>query len=424
MKIWLWLQEAVEQTNKQTASAFALLALLLLACSHTHTPTTATPTIKHFSGLSMHSSISIFLRCTKSVHSSVVLATRRSIHLSAYHRTQWISNNSEVINVPSYNGIFDWQTLMNDASADVDHLKGKGKVASYIPELANVDPKHFGACMVTVDGSVFCVGDAQVPFSVQSVSKVFSLIMAMTYVHDGLWTHVGREPSGNPFNSLVQLEHEKGIPRNPFINAGAIVVTDVLQNYCNTSCLLSPHASTRHHIEGASDAVLDMLRLLTGNPGISVDENVAASEKKTGHRNFALAHFMASCGNIINPVDVVLDEYFKQCAISMNCEDLARAGVLLARQGCDKDGKQLLNTKLSKRVQAIMMTCGTYDAAGEIAYRIGLPCKSGVGGAILAIFPRVGAVTVWSPGLDNFGNSVAGVGFLDHLTTRSGFSVF
>ena len=373
----------------------------------------------------MYSSTSLLLRCKsrKVAHRPSSLFSR-SIHVSTFQSAQWITNSSEVINIPSYNDIFDWETLLNESSKDVDHLKGTGMVADYIPQLAKVDPHQFGATMVTVDGSVFSVGDAQTPFSIQSVSNVFSLMLAMTYVDDDLWTHVGREPSGNPFNSLVQLEYEDGIPRNPFINAGAIVVTDVLQKHCSTSCLLTPHTATTQHIDGASDAVLELLRFHSGNPDISVDEAVATSEKITGHRNYALTHFMASCGNIQNSVDVVLEEYFKQCSISMHCEDLAKAGVLLARQGKDASGQQLLSSKVSKRVQAIMMTCGTYDAAGETAYRIGLPCKSGVGGAVLAIFPRVGAVVAWSPGLDTFGNSVAGVAFLDRLTTRSGFSVF
>ena len=352
------------------------------------------------------------------------MAVTRRIHVSANRRAQWMSNNSEVVNVPSYSNVFDWDTLLHEASRDVEHLKGAGRVADYIPELAKVDPRQFGATMVTVDGSVFSVGDANVPFSIQSVSKVFSLMLAMTHVKDDLWSHVGKEPSGNPFNSLVQLEHENGIPRNPFINAGAIAVTDVLQNHCTESCKLSRDISAPHPIEGASQAVLELLRFLSGNPLISVDEAVAASEQQTGHRNYALAHFMASCGNILNPVDVVLHEYFRQCSVAMSCRDLAGEGLLLARQGRDATGEELLDARLCKRIQALMMTCGTYDSAGETAYRIGLPCKSGVGGGILAIFPRVGAVAVWSPGLDDFGNSVAGVAFLDRLTTRSGFSVF
>jgi glutaminase len=367
----------------------------------------------------------LFIRAKK-VHiiSAGAAVVTRSIQLSYYRHAQWMSNNLEVVNVPSYDNVFDWETLLNEASRDVEHLKGTGKVADYIPELAKIDPKQFGATMATVDGSVFSVGDSKTSFSIQSVSKVFSLMLAMTYVKDGLWAHVGREPSGNPFNSLIQLEHEAGIPRNPFINAGAIVVMDVLQKHCTTSCMLTRDPSMRRHIEGASHAVVELLRFLSGNPDICIDEAVAASEQHTGHRNYALAHFMASCGNIHNPVDVVLQEYFRQCAISLSCEDLAKAGLLLARQGKDSTGKQLLEAKLSKRIQAIMMTCGTYDAAGEIAYRIGLPCKSGVGGAVLTIFPRVGAVAVRSPGLDDFGNSVAGVAFLDRLTTRSGFSLF
>lgn len=349
---------------------------------------------------------------------------KRSFHRSSYRSVEWISNKSQIITVPSYEGVFDWQQLIEEASHEIEYMKGTGDVADYIPELATVDPSCFGAAMATVDGSVFSVGDAEKPFSIQSVSKVFTLLLAMTYVDDGLWKRVGREPSGNAFNSLVQLEYENGIPRNPFINAGAVVVTDVLQNHVNISCPLMRHSTTNEHFGGASDTVLNMLQYHSGNPLVCVNEEVLASEQSSGHRNYALAHFMASCGNISNHVDDVLYHYFRQCSIEMSCEDLARAGLILARQGKDSDGKQLISSQITKRVEAIMMTCGTYDAAGDIAYRIGLPCKSGVGGAILAIFPRVGALVVWSPGLDERGNSVAGVSFLDKLTTKSGFSVF
>lgn len=275
--------------------------------------------------------------------------------------------------------------------------------------------------MATIDGSVFKLGDADIPFSMQSVSKVFSLILAMRHAHNDLWKYVGREPSGDPFNSLIQLEYEQGKPRNPFINSGAIVTTDILEKYTSTSLCST---KLKHHFRGSSEEILHFLRTESGNPFIHVDENVAASEKQTGHRNYALAHFMKSCNNLHNPVDVVLDHYFRQCSIALSCVDLAKAGLILARHGRDVNGVQVLDPYEAKRVQAIMMTCGTYDAAGELAYRVGIPCKSGVGGAILSIFPRVGAVAVWSPGLDEKGNSVAGVGFLEALTTKSNFSVF
>lgn len=303
----------------------------------------------------------------------------------------------------------DWQKLLIEIHGDLrPHLGQQGRVADYIPALASVAPERFGAALATVDGAIHMVGDAQEPFSLQSISKLFALILALPAQGERLWNRVGREPSGDPFNSLVQLEFEQGIPRNPFINAGALVVTDAL------------HTQTG----GACSAIRDLLRRETGEAGIAVDETVAASEASHGHRNAALAHFIASCGNLHNPVTTVLEQYFRQCSLALSCRDLAKAGLVLARHGIGAGGQRLLTRSEAKRIQAMMMTCGTYDAAGEVAYRVGLPCKSGVGGGILAILPQVGAVAVWSPCLDDRGNSVAGVDFLDRLTTLSGRSVF
>ena len=302
----------------------------------------------------------------------------------------------------------DWQQLLQDLHRELLPELGGGRVADYIPALAKVDPNRFGAALATVDGQIHTVGEARAAFSMQSISKLFALILTLPEQGEQLWTRVGREPSGDPFNSLIQLEYEQGIPRNPFINAGALVLTDTL------------HSLTG----GASQAIQALLRRETGNPGIAVDEEVAASEAAHGHRNAALAHFIASCGNLRNPVKTVLDQYFRQCSLALSCQDLAKAGLVLARHGLAADGRRLLSRSEAKRIQALMMTCGTYDAAGEVAYRVGLPCKSGVGGGILAILPQVGAVAVWSPGLDPHGNSLAGVEFLDRLTTRSGLSVF
>lgn len=302
----------------------------------------------------------------------------------------------------------DYQRLLEEIATEVRPLVGRGKVADYIPALAAVDPSKFGMAIATVDGQVFGVGDFDVPFSIQSISKVFTLALVLARDGDAIWKRVGREPSGTPFNSLVQLEYERGIPRNPFINAGAMVVTDRLLSVSGD----------------ATEALRAFLRAESGNPDVDVDPEVAASEASAGHRNAALAHFIASCGNLDRPVHQVLKHYFQQCSFAMSCRELALAAGFLARHGERADGSRLFSRSEAKRVNSVMLTCGTYDEAGEFAYRVGLPGKSGVGGGIVAVLPTRGAVCVWSPGLDVKGNSIAGVAALDELTTRTGWSVF
>ncbi len=300
----------------------------------------------------------------------------------------------------------DVRALLNDIAGKAS--PGEGVVADYIPALAAVDHNHFGIAFAPLDGPVIGAGDWRDPFSIQSISKAFTLALVLARDGEALWKRVGREPSGNPFNSLVQLEHEQGIPRNPFINAGALVVTDRL-------CSLE--AEPLGHL-------LSFLRTESGHPGIGVDEVVAASEAAHGHRNAALAHFMASYGNLENEVPAVLDTYFRQCAITMSCADLARTGLFLARHGLRADGTRLMTRSEAKRMNAVLLTCGTYDAAGDFAYRVGLPVKSGVGGGILAILPGRGTLATWGPALDERGNSVAGLEALDRFTTETGWSVF
>jgi glutaminase len=302
----------------------------------------------------------------------------------------------------------DLQALLDDLARDAAPLSVTGKVADYIPALAAVDPARFGIALATVDGQLVGSGDWRVPFSIQSVSKAFSLALVLARDGEALWTRVGREPSGNPFNSLVQLEYERGIPRNPFINAGALILIDRLLALTGDSL----------------GTLRDFLRAESGNRDVDIDAEVAASEAGHGHRNAALAHFMASCGNLENPVERVLDHYFRQCALTMSCGDLAKAGLFLANHGLRADGTRLLSRSEAKRINSIMLTCGTYDAAGDFAYRVGLPGKSGVGGGILAVLPGRGVLCVWSPALDPHGNSVAGVEALDRFTTRTGWSVF
>lgn len=291
----------------------------------------------------------------------------------------------------------------------VQPLIGRGKVASYIPRLACVPANRFGLAIATLDGELYKVGDADELFSIQSISKVFTLNLALDALGTDLWKRVGREPSGNAFNSLVQLERERGIPRNPFINAGAHVIADVILS--NTS--------------DAREKLLEFVRDRADNPAIIMDEEVACSERDAGFRNFALANFLRSFNNIENKVDDVLDFYFHQCALQMSCADLARAFLYLANSGiCRRSGKVVIQPDRVKRINALMMTCGTYDAAGEFAFRVGLPAKSGVGGGIVAVVPNVMTVVVWSPALDEKGNSLAGAAALDRFTALTGLSVF
>ncbi|MBI2382039.1 MAG: glutaminase [Gammaproteobacteria bacterium] len=302
----------------------------------------------------------------------------------------------------------DLHALLDRIYRELLPSAGSGKVADYIPALAAVDPRRFGLAYAGVDGAYVGAGDCLEPFSIQSISKIFSLSLVLAREGEAIWARVGREPSGTAFNSLVQLEQERGIPRNPFINAGALVVTDRL-----------------HALSGAArEALRDFLRTESGNPGVDFDAGVAASEAEHGHRNAALAHFLAAYGNMECPVEQVLEQYFWQCSLRMSCADLARAGLFLARHGLRADGTRLFSASEAKRVNAVMLTCGTYDAAGEFAYRVGLPSKSGVGGGILAVLPNRGCLCVWSPGLDPKGNSVLGVEVLDRFTTATGWSVF
>ncbi|WP_405926706.1 glutaminase [Streptomyces sp. NBC_00035] len=301
-----------------------------------------------------------------------------------------------------------FQPVLERIATEIAQTPGRGRPADYIPALAACDPRRFGMAVAELDGTVYGVGDWRVPFSTQSITKVFTLALDLTREGDELWEHVGREPSGNAFNSLVQLEYENGIPRNPFINAGALVVTDRLQTQTGN----------------AAGSLLAFLRAESGNQSLTFDKDVAASEAAHGDRNAALAHFMASYGNIDNPVPVLLEQYFRQCSIEASCADLALATGFLARHGLRADGSRLLTQTQAKQVNAVMLTCGAYDAAGEFAYRVGLPGKSGVGGGIIAVVPGRCTLCVWSPGLDQSGNSVAGVAALDRFTTLTGVSVF
>ena len=305
----------------------------------------------------------------------------------------------------------DLAAAVREIAAEMAARPDRGTVATYIPELARVDDKRFGLAVVDAEGRVFKGGDADLPFSIQSVSKVFTLTLALGMVGDRLWRKVGREPSGNPFNSIVQLEREQGVPRNPFINAGALAVTDVI---------LSGHQPRE-----ALGEILRFLRYLAEDETIHIDKAVAGSEKRTGFRNVALANYMKAFGVIENPVDFTLGVYFHHCAIAMSCAQLAKAGRFLANAGRHPaTGHNVVSPERARRINALMLMCGHYDGSGEFAYRVGLPGKSGVGGGILAVVPGEASIAVWSPGLNATGNSHLGGLALEKLARRMDWSIF
>ena len=301
--------------------------------------------------------------------------------------------------------------VVSEIADEMRQRPDRGEVATYIPELARADAGAFGLAVVDADGHVAAAGDSDAPFSIQSISKVFTLTLALGKIGDRLWRRVGREPSGSPFNSIVQLEFERGKPRNPFINAGAIAVTDVI---------LSGHQPRE-----ALGEILRFIHFLADDTSITIDEAVAASEQRTGFRNTALANYMKAYGVIENPVDFTLGVYFHHCAIAMSCRQLAMAGRFLAHSGRNPTtGFSVVSPERARRINAIMLMCGHYDGSGEFAYRVGLPGKSGVGGGILAIAPGKASIAVWSPGLDASGNSHLGRIALEALTKRLGWSIF
>ncbi len=301
------------------------------------------------------------------------------------------------------------QQLLDEILDEVRPLIGQGKVASYIPALAGVAANQLGIAVYSNEGQLYCAGDGRTPFSIQSISKVFSLVQAIQHSGEDIWQRLGHEPSGQPFNSLVQLEFERGVPRNPFINAGALVICDI-----NQSRFAAPALSMR-----------DFARRLSGNHYLVADEVVARSEYQHRARNAAAAYLMQSFGNFHNDVEAVLRSYFHHCALRMNCVDLALAFSFLANDGVSPhSGETVLSARQTKQVNALMATSGLYDEAGNFAYRVGLPGKSGVGGGIVAVVPGRFTVCVWSPELNESGNSVAGMAALEKLSERIDWSIF
>ena len=306
----------------------------------------------------------------------------------------------------------NYKKILEEIEKEIQSELEYGKVADYIPALAGIEPNQFAMTITLESGEQFSVGKSQEKFSIQSISKVLAFSLAIDIYSKCLYKRVGVEPSGSAFNSLVQLEYENGIPRNPFINAGAIIVVDALISHFGGDY-------------SALEKVMNFTREVSDNSELKFDPIVAKSEMEHASRNLSLAQLMKSFGNFENDVHEVVRTYFKQCAISMNTEDLSRAMIYLAFKGKDPiSGKEFLNELQAKRINALMLMCGHYDASGEFAFNVGLPAKSGVGGGIVAVVPNVMSIAVWSPRLNSCGNSHVGTLALQLFTTKSGLSIF
>ncbi len=299
--------------------------------------------------------------------------------------------------------------IIEELYNQLNDVEEHGEVATYIRELSHIDSDKFGVCLIDSDNQYHQVGDSDEPFSIQSIAKVLSLTLAYKMAGESLWDRIGVEPSGSPFNSLVQLEYDNGIPRNPFINAGAIVVCDYLIS----------------QLDQPEDEFISFVRRVSKNEQINYSEEIAASEKATGYRNAALINLMKDFGNIRNDIGKVLDFYFLLCSIKMSCRELARTFLYLMNYGKDPEtGEQVISLSKTKRINAIMQTCGFYDEAGEFSFKVGLPGKSGVGGGIIAVHPKQYSIAVWSPRLNKKGNSWKGMQFLERFTTKTEQSIF
>lgn len=304
----------------------------------------------------------------------------------------------------------NYSAILEQIQTDVAPLLGQGKVATYIPALACADPHDFAMSLQLVSGESYHIGLHNKTFSIQSISKIFMYEMALNLFEESILGRVNVEPSGNPFNSLIQLEYENGIPRNPFINPGAIVIADMLTSYFKEKSLRS---------------IIDFVQICANDASVSMDESIAESEHSNGYRNYALANLMKSFGNIKNDVESVLNTYFNCCSIAANTAQLARSILHLAHQGTDPlTSLKHLSPEHTKRINALMLTCGHYDASGEFAYRIGLPGKSGVGGGIVATVPSIMSIAVYSPALNKHGNSLAGTKALELFSKYTGHSIF
>lgn len=288
----------------------------------------------------------------------------------------------------------------------------RGKVASYIPELSKADKNALGICVTKLDGEEYLAGDFETKFTIQSISKVITLILAiLDNGKENVFRKVGMEPTADAFNSIVNLEVKNPQkPLNPMINSGAIATVSLI---CGDTS------------EETFSRILKLARKISGNDELNINQTIYESEKRTGHRNRALAYFMKSTGVIENDVEEVLDVYFKQCSIEVTCRDIARIGAVLANDGIlPWTGERVIPRYVTRIVKTIMVTCGMYDASGDAAVSIGIPLKSGVGGGIMGAVPGKMGIGVIGPSLDAKGNSIAGIKVMEQLSGELDLNIF
>lgn len=285
----------------------------------------------------------------------------------------------------------------------------EGTVATYIPELGKANPNHLGICLVTADGRVFEAGDCLEPFTIQSISKPFTFGMALEELgHEKVWQHVDVEPSGDAFNS-IELQNGTNRPHNPMVNSGAITVTALLHERFGPATF---------------DTILARFSAAAGRP-LSIDQSVYESERRTGHRNRAIAHLLLNFGLVPADAEAALDVYFRQCSILVTSRDLAAMAATLANMGRNPvNDVGVFDIHCVKHMMSIMLTCGMYDYSGQWAYRVGIPAKSGVAGGVMAVVNRQVGIGIYSPRLDAHGNSRRGVEVCADLASRLGLHVF
>lgn len=286
-----------------------------------------------------------------------------------------------------------------------------GEVANYIPELDKAKKDALGICIYDIDGNEYCAGDCEEKFTIQSISKIITLMLAiLDNGEEYVFSKVGMEPTGDPFNSIKKLEtSSRKRPYNPLINAGAIAVSSMIKG-----------KDAREKFQ----RLLDFVRKISEDDTLDVNYKIYCGESETGNRNRAMGYFLKSQNIIEGNVEDALDVYFKQCSIEATAKNLARIGLFLARGGKTSTGEQVINPRIATIVKTLMVTCGMYDSSGEFAVRVGIPSKSGVGGGIVSVVPGKMGIGVFGPSLDKRGNSVAGVAVLEELSKELNLTIF
>ena len=304
------------------------------------------------------------------------------------------------------------ETLLTNIILSNKERTNNGQVATYIPELQKAHKNDLGICIIDKDNNIYCAGDYNKKFTIQSISKTIVLAMVlMDNDLDYVFSKVGMEPSGDPFNSIMKLEtNDTKKPCNPMINAGAIATTALIKG---------------KDLKEKEERMLSFFRKLAKNDNLQINDSVYMSEKLTGDRNRAMGYLLKNDGFIEGDVEEVLDLYFKQCSIEVDCMDLARIGMLFANYGVDiETGERVIDRDISRMVKTFMVTCGMYDASGEFALRVGIPAKSGVGGGIMASVPKRMGIGIFGPALDKKGNSIGGLAILNKLSKDLDLNIF